>query len=248
MSDHPLSPAPGLLPNSGVGDATKRAESTMNAIKELIIDQQLRPGDLLPTECKLCEQLGVSRSSVREAIRKLEALNIVSVEHGKGTYVGSLSMEPLVQTLAFRSILQGSGDFSGLRDVVEVRRYLDLGCAEQVVENLRGTTQPHLQELVHQMLVLARQGKAFQEQDVVFHLGLVAGISNVVVKQLIHSLWLVHQAVVPELGLEITARLEDTALAHQAMLDAALAGDLEAYRRAVIVHYEPLEEILRTHL
>ncbi|MDO5721749.1 MAG: GntR family transcriptional regulator [Actinomycetaceae bacterium] len=226
----------------------KRAESTMNAIKELIINQRLHPGDGLPTETKLCELLGVSRSSVREALRKLEALNIVTVEHGRGSFVGSLSMEPLVQTLAFRAVLQGSGDFTGLRDVVEVRRYLDLGCAEQVVANLKGTTQPHLQELVDQMLSLARQGQTFQEQDIVFHLGLVAGISNTVVKQLIHSLWLVHQAVVPQLGLEISPHLEDTARAHQAILDAAIAGDVEAYRQAIIVHYEPLERILRTHL
>lgn len=225
-----------------------RAASTMMAIKELIINRGLRPGDGLPTETQLCGLLGVSRSSVREALRKLEALNIVTVEHGRGTFVGSLSLEPLVETLAFRSVLQNSGDFSGLRDVVQVRRYLDLGCAEQVVDNLRGTRQPHLQELVDQMLSLARRGKQFQEQDIVFHLGLVAGITNDVVKQLVHSLWLVHQAVIPQLGLEITPRLDDTARAHQDMLDAALAGDLEGYRQAVIDHYAPLEEILRTHL
>lgn len=243
------------LPEPGVPESphfsesgAKRTESTMNAIKALIVNKGLRPGDSLPTESQLCELLTVSRSSVREALRKLEALNIVSVEHGKGSFVGSLSLEPLVQTLGFRAVMQGKGDFSGLRDVVQVRRYLDLGCAEQVVQNLRGCAQPHLQTLVDQMMNLAKQGQTFQDQDIVFHLGLVAGTPNVVVKQLIHSLWLVHQAVVPQLGLEISTHLEDTARAHQLILDAAIAGDTEAYRRAVVEHYEPLEEILRTHL
>nr|WP_268914290.1 FadR/GntR family transcriptional regulator [Corynebacterium uropygiale] len=220
----------------------------MAAIKELIISQHLRPGDPLPTESSLCDQVGVSRSSVREAIRKLEALRIVSVEHGRGTFVGSLSMEPLVQTLAFRAILHAEGDFSALRDVIEVRRYLDLGCAEQVLSSLAGTEQPELQACVERMREHARAGEPFPDEDIAFHLGLMAPTPNEVIKQLIHSLWMVHQAVVPELGLEITPHLEETAEAHQAILDAALAGDVEAYRQAVSAHYEPLEAIVQDRL
>ncbi|MBZ8177341.1 GntR family transcriptional regulator [Corynebacterium poyangense] len=220
----------------------------MTAIKELIIANHLQPGDPLPTETTLCQHLGVSRSSVREAIRKLEALRIVSVVHGRGTYVGSLSMEPLVQTLAFRAILQGTVDFSALRDVIEVRRYLDLGCAEQVVSSLAGTQQPELAACVSRMRAHAQAGHTFPDDDIAFHLGLMDNIPNEVIKQLIHSLWLVHQAVVPTLGLAISPRLEDTAEAHQAILDAALDGDVAAYREAVTQHYRPLEEIVAEQL
>lgn len=232
-----------------VRDYTRsRSESTMDAIKSLILQRNLRPGDSLPTEAQLCETLGVSRSSVREAIRKLEALHIVSVEHGKGTFVGSLSLDPLVQTLAFRAALPGSGDFEGLRNVVEVRRYLDLGCTEHIVKTLRGTQQPELQALVDEMVNLAERGEMFQEQDIEFHLGLLSKISNDVIKQLVHSLWLVHMAVIPQIGLEIAGHLRDTALAHQRMLDAALAGDVDGYRAAVLEHYAPLEKILQSHM
>ncbi|WP_143230144.1 FadR/GntR family transcriptional regulator [Boudabousia marimammalium] len=226
----------------------KRAESVMDAIKALILEQGLRPGDSLPTEATLCEQLGVSRSSVREAIRKLEALNIVSVEHGRGSFVGSLSLDPLVQSLAFRSTLLSNEGFEGLRDVVEVRRYLDLGCSEQVVKTLKGTKQPELRRLVGEMQVLASEGKTFEQQDIAYHLGLLAQLPNTVIKQLAHSLWLVHMAVTPQLGLEITHHLRQTADAHELMLNAAIAGDLEAYRDAVTEHYRPLEEILSARI
>ena len=61
-----------------------RCDVTMDAIKSYILRERLQPGDLLPTEIELCEAVGASRSSVREAVRKLEGLNIVNVEHGRG--------------------------------------------------------------------------------------------------------------------------------------------------------------------
>ena len=228
--------------------STSRSTSTMDAIKELILRNHLKPGDSLPTEAMLCEQLGVSRSSVREAIRTLEALHIVSVKHGRGTFVGSLSLSPLVQTLAFRATLHSSHNLDGLRNVVEVSRYLDLGCADHVVDTLRGTTQKELQYHVDQMIAQAKKGEMFQEHDIQFHLGLLNHIPNTVIKELVHSMWLVHMAVIPQLGLEIADRLEDSALAHQHLLDTALAGDVDAYRQAVIDHYAPLESILHSHM
>ncbi|WP_353065385.1 FadR/GntR family transcriptional regulator [Arcanobacterium hippocoleae] len=57
----------------------------MNAVKSYILENGLKSGDPLPTEAKLCETLGVSRSSVREALRKLEALDIVTTRQGCGS-------------------------------------------------------------------------------------------------------------------------------------------------------------------
>ena len=71
----------------------------MDAIKSYILRHGLHPGDRLPTESALCADLGVSRSSVREALRRLQALDIVTVRQGSGSYVGEMSMQPLVETL-----------------------------------------------------------------------------------------------------------------------------------------------------
>ncbi|PTK34592.1 FadR family transcriptional regulator, partial [Staphylococcus hominis] len=77
----------------------------MDAIKAYILKHQLTTGDPLPTEAKLCADLGVSRSSVREALRKLEALDIISVRQGRGSVVGQMSMQPLVETLVLKNAL-----------------------------------------------------------------------------------------------------------------------------------------------
>ena len=94
-----------------------RCDVTMDAIKSYILRERLQPGDLLPTEVELCEAVGASRSSVREAVRKLEGLNIVNVEHGRGTFVGSLSLDPMVETLAFRSMVSVGKNFDDLADI-----------------------------------------------------------------------------------------------------------------------------------
>ena len=92
-----------------------------NGITDYIKQHQLNPGDPLPTEARLCEALNLSRSSVREAVRTLASLDIVEVRHGHGTFVGTLSLSPLVQGLVLRTTIDSANSFAHLREVVEVR-------------------------------------------------------------------------------------------------------------------------------
>lgn len=225
-----------------------RCDIAMDAIKTYIIRERLNVGDPLPNEAALCAELGVSRSSVREAIRKLEALHIVSVEHGKGMFVGDLSMEPLVDSLSFRAMVDGDGNMAELRNVIQVRRILDLGVAQQVVDAMRGTEQPELEALARQMGDSAASKTPFLTQDIDFHTKILECTHNGVLGQLARSLWLVHMAVLPELNLSVSEQLDVTANAHADMLHAAVAGDVDAYRRAVVEHYRPIEAILDSHL
>ncbi|MEZ2121889.1 FadR/GntR family transcriptional regulator [Corynebacterium sp. CCM 9203] len=221
-----------------------RKDATSEAIKQFILDNQLRPGDPLPGETSLAEALDVSRSSVREALRRLEALDIVIVRRGAGSFVGALSMSPLVEALIFKATLSAGGDLATLREVVRVRRFLDLGMAETLCGKLRGTNQPGLTALVHSMVDSAERGETFSDADLAFHDGLLALAGNEVVRQLVSSFWQIHQAVVPTLGLAVHEGLVQTAHAHGDMLEAAMAGDVRAYERAARDHYRPLEMIL----
>ncbi|MBT1173229.1 FadR family transcriptional regulator [Bifidobacterium sp. MA2] len=225
-----------------------RCDIAMDAIKSYIIREHLTMGDPLPNEAMLCNELGVSRSSVREAVRKLEALHIVSVEHGKGMFVGDVSLDPLVDSLSFRAMIDNNENLVELRNVIQVRRVLDLGVAQQVVDAMRGTEQPELEELAREMSVSASERMTFLNQDIDFHTRLLECVHNNVLSQLARSLWLVHMAVLPQLNLSVSQSLDVTAHAHADMLRAALDGDVEAYRAAVVEHYKPIEAILDSHL
>lgn len=85
-----------------------RSKGALAAIESFILEEHLQPGDPLPTENELCERLGVSRSSVREALRQLQALDIVTVHQGRGTYVGEMSLRPFAQMMVLRSSLKST--------------------------------------------------------------------------------------------------------------------------------------------
>lgn len=230
-------------PSTSINRAGRKM-TTSDRIKDLILSDGLRPGDLLPTEGELCERLGVSRSNVREAIRKLSTLDIVDVRHGHGTYVGEMSLDALVEALVFRGVLSPGDDLRALRDVVEVRAALDFGMSEAIVKSLQGTTNPKLSALVDDMVTMALEGKSFPQQDRAFHTGLLEALDNSLVGQLVAAFWDVHTAVLPRLNLAVAADLEQTARAHGQMLEAAQAGDVEAFHAAIAVHYEPIARAL----
>ncbi|MEU8627771.1 GntR family transcriptional regulator [Streptomyces sp. NPDC048669] len=233
-----------LAPGAPRAADTSRRAATTGRIKDFILVEGLRPGDLLPTEVELCERLGVSRSSVREAIRTLSTLGIVDVRHGHGTYVGAMSLDALVEMLVFRGVLSPGDDLRALRDVVEIRQVLDHGMAERIVASLAGTSNPGLHTLVDEMVAVAAEGRTFPEQDRAFHTGLLARLDNALVGQLVSAFWEVHTVVVPTLGLSVAADMDQTARAHGLMLDAAEAGDARAFHAAVTAHYDPIGRAL----
>ena len=90
-------------------------------IREMIADGRLKPGDRLPPEHALADQLGVSRGSLREAVRALSQLNVLVVRRGDGTYVRSLEPSDLLAGLVHAIELVPA---HGLDEVLEVRRLL----------------------------------------------------------------------------------------------------------------------------
>lgn len=224
--------------------ARMRRSTTADQIKQLILTRGLTPGDPLPTEAELCDELDVSRSSVREAIRTLSTLDIVDVRHGHGTYVGPMSLDPMVEALVFRGVLSPEGSLQALREVVEVRLALDLSMAERVVSAAQADDDGELDDLVAEMVDKAERGEYFLEADRAFHTRLFDSIDNRLVGQLVGAFWDVHTAVLPQLGIAQPGDIHQTAKAHGDMLSAARAGDVEAYRRAVVEHYQPLQRVL----
>jgi DNA-binding FadR family transcriptional regulator len=217
---------------------------TLTAIKDLILNRGLRPGDPMPTENELAELTGSSRPAVREAVRTLVALDILDVRHGTGTFVGQMSLRPLVDGLVFRGVLMPGNDFEALREVVEVRTVLDMALASQVVSKLAGQDAADLRALVDEMRAAADRGAVAPEADRAFHEGLAVRLGNQLYRQLVGAFWDVHATVQPHLGLPTPQDLLDTAAAHGALVDAAVAGDLPAYEKAVHEHYAPLLRVL----
>ena len=223
---------------------TTQAEATMAEIKNYILRSGLQMGDALPTESQLCTDLGVSRSSVREAVRTLVALDIVEVRHGHGMFVGQVSMRPMVESLIFKGLLNPGDDHRGLRDIVEVRITLDNALAEPVTHAWNNRQDPELDTIVDKIEHLASQGELFTDQDRRFHTRLLEPLDNRLYLHLTEAFWAIHTLTVPLLGAPKLEDLTSTAKAHRAMLHAARTGNIPAYHQAITQHYAPLLAVL----
>lgn len=229
----------------GTSRRTTAAQDVREGIKRYIFDHRLAPGSPVPSELELCETLGVSRSSVREAVRQLDALDIVHVRHGNGTFVGGLSLAPLVDSVTFRAKLDPRDTGTVLREIVEVRRALDLGYAPAIVTSMEGKTHKSLHRLVETMIKRSARGDGFAAEDRAFHSDLLAhGAANQLMENLTSAFWDIHTELLAHLDVPEPQDITETAEAHGAMLRAAEAGDHEAYRDAVLAHYRPLLRVL----
>ena len=225
---------------SSLAPFTSRSDVTLDAVKSYILSNNLVPGDPLPTEAQMCQELGVSRTSIREALRKLEALDIVTRQQGKGTFVGSMSLKPMVESLILRSALTQGDAHTALHEVVFLRQLLDLGVAENLVEAMRGKQDHKLSDLVTAMEHKAAAGQTFLDEDIVFHQTLLGALNIPLLEQITQSLWLVHMATVPKLTTVSPQGLMQTARAHADMVNAVQEGDAQKYKQAVLNHYAPL--------
>jgi DNA-binding FadR family transcriptional regulator len=228
---------PGVSRSTPTG---RRPSDVVQRVEDVIVRNHLRPGDPLPTEVDLCEAVGASRSSVREAIRTLCALDLVEVRHGHGTYVGRMSMEPLVEMVSFRGRLDRAEGPGLRREVVEVRERLDQSSAAAFLALADGPARAALLErlgvLAQQLRDLAARGAPWAQEHRAFHLLLAEPLSNGLLTELTGAFHDIAAAVATP-ARPATSR---AALTHVAIVEAAGAGDPEALRAAVAAHYAPL--------
>src|SRR3954467_3928280 len=98
------------------------SDDAVGAIKAMILDGRLRPGDRLPVEKNLATTLGLSRGTLREAVRALTLIGGLDTRQGDGTYVTSLEPHMLLASLSFTMDLhQGSAELY----LLETRRALE---------------------------------------------------------------------------------------------------------------------------
>lgn len=151
-------------------------------IKEYIDKNNLKSGDRLPSQAELVDLLGVSRSSIREAIKTLEAKNSLEVINGKGVFVKDGSSNSISAQIEFGK------EKESILELLEVRRILEKEIIRLVIQN---ATEEELEEINKILKVLMdkyHRGEKQNTEDRKFHMAIYNCCHNKIMKQLIHSI------------------------------------------------------------
>lgn len=205
-------------------------------IERFIIESGSRPGDPLPPQQELARALGISIPSLREAMKSLEALGMIDVRHGAGTYVGSFSLDAMVDGLAFRVRLDAGDNARILSELLEVRMILEQSYVRRVIDKSDDDHIAALYSIIEEMEALAAEDRDFPAEDWRFHELLYRPINNALLTKLVRAFWDVVEVVKADL---IVAPISTsrTALEHRQIVDAIAARDADAAALAMGSHF-----------
>src|SRR4029077_12333123 len=219
-------------------------EEAIDKIRELIVSGSWGPGDRLPKESELAAQLGLSRNSLREAVRALSQLRVLEVRQGDGTYVSSLEPDLLLESTGFVShLLLGDTEV----ELYEVRRILEAAAASLAAGRIDASEKEDLARILQRM----RQTQTVEElveADVAFHAVIAKAAGNAFLASLLASLSTRTMRVRLWHGRAADDALDETREEHRRIYEAILAGDPELARDAATAHIASGERWLRGQL
>ncbi|WP_028060432.1 FadR/GntR family transcriptional regulator [Candidatus Solirubrobacter pratensis] len=159
------------------------AQQAIDEIKAMIIRGEFAAGDRLPNEADLAARLGVSRNSLREAVRALTLARILEVRQGDGTYVTSLEPSMLLEPLTFMADFHQDRT---LLQVLQVRRILEAATAALAAQHITDEELAELRRVVHEMEA-CETVEAFVANDLRFHRLIGAASRNAVLASVLDS-------------------------------------------------------------
>jgi GntR family transcriptional repressor for pyruvate dehydrogenase complex len=219
-------------------------EDAIASIKAMIVSGELSPGMRLPPEKELSERLGLSRNSLREAVKSLEIIRVLDVRRGDGTYVTSLEPALLLEAMSF--VVDLHQDRSVL-EVFAVRRLLESHAAELAATRISADTIASLQA----SLAAATHSddvEALVAHDIQFHRAISEASGNSYLAGMLDALSSATARARVWRGITEEGAVQRTLEEHSAILSALTTGDPDLARAAVVVHVAGIEAWLQKAL
>lgn len=153
-------------------------------IRDLIVAERYRSGDRLPSIAAMAAAFGVGMPTLREALKRLEAVGAIHIRHGSGVYVGRLENPLLVRNPVF----DGSASKKLLLDLIEARLPIELETVALATENASEEDLDMLDALLRQAGAALPDGETLNEANTSFHSGIARASGNTVLAQLLEVL------------------------------------------------------------
>ena len=223
-------------------------EDLAERLLESIVDGQFPIESVLPSEGELALKYGMSRLTVREAVRILRSQNILTIRRGRGTYINSpQTWTSLAAVVRIEERRSSSGRASGR--LIEARRMVEVGAVQLAAVNRSKEDLDSLAASIEEMRLAhkRKQVDLFVEADIAFHDVIMHATANMFIPFMFE----------PFGNLLVEARTETSAIPqiqvnaiamHEAILEALIAGDPRRSRDAMEAHMDQTENDLRRYV
>lgn len=233
-------------------EALKREKPLSDRVAEqieaLIVTSYLKPGDMLPPQRGLAEQLGVSRTVVREAIKALQARGLVEVRPGNGVRITAMKPEQVSESISL--FLQFESNKVVYRHVAELRNMLEIHIAGIAAQRADAEDLERMEAAIHRMEALKEDigereenREEFARADVDFHLALATATGNPLLPVLFGPLIDVFLKQRLE-SIDRPGALEQGITYHRHIFEAIKRGDVEGAREVMRQHLEQSARIM----
>ncbi len=212
------------------------AEQAVQSLMLFIEAEEMKPGELLPPETELAANLGVSRPTVREALRSLEGKGIIDVVGGKGAMIKPPDAQPL--RLFFQRTMQLNSE--AIVDMVELRKGIEMQSGALAARRRTDVEVKQLGEITAEMRQNMGNPSLYVELDSAFHLLIASMSGNSMIYHLVHSIRealkdILHESLVRPHSPSLLERVQ---VGHEMILATLQEGNVQAATLAMATHFD----------
>jgi GntR family transcriptional repressor for pyruvate dehydrogenase complex len=208
-------------------------DTIIDTLKQALINGELKPGQKLPSEAELVQQFGVGRSAIREAMKVLQALGVVRIQQGNGTYIMDKPSPMMLSPLVFAIMLE-----SGMsHELVDLRRIIEIGYCELAAKKATDEDWERIEEAALAHADYAGQFDPDVDQlallDLEFHRSILDASHNALVIRLGHAIEELFSASMKNTYITVADNLQKSARFHQEIVSAIREGDSVKIHQAI---------------
>lgn len=220
---------------------TKVYEQVMIQIKTMIKDGTLKRGDKLPSERELVEQLGVSRASIREALRALEMIGLVECKQGEGNFITNTFHDTLFEPLSIMFMLNECK----VHEIFDLRKIIEVETAALAAKQVTEEELKEMEELLQAMRACDDEDERVKI-DVKFHYKIAQASRNFLIVSILNAVASLMDSFIKDARKNIINNQHKDVIdeQHESILQALKNGDPEEATEAMRKHMELINENL----
>lgn len=227
-----------LFPKIGTQNLKNRV---YDLLLDLIVDGKLKVGEMLPSERILAEELGVSRTVLREAVKSLETRGVLTVTHGKGILVNPVDSSDISH--AFMLYLRRQNQEVPLMDLIDFRNILEPEIAKRAALNSNEENISGLEKVIERMRKAVNDFEQFNKIDLEYHLVLAKMTGNLFLTTVMEELIIpIRESIIATGGIDVNEVFKEHYKVFEQVRGKSPQGAAEAMAHSLQRSREPLEK------